>query len=126
MSDSTTDTPDRLRRWRTPIVSAAIAGGLLLGGYGIAAAADSGSSTPDTSESEPAAPDTESGRPDAPESTAPDQARPGQPSDGEGRGGPGGAGCDEAPDDGQAPEDGQAPDQAPEGEQGRTESSATT
>ncbi|SDU54715.1 hypothetical protein [Jiangella alkaliphila] len=95
---TTTDTRDRLRRWRTPIVSAAVAGGLLLGGYGIASATES-APTPDTSE--PAAPDTESGTPEAPDTTtpeAPDAERP-QPG---GPGGEGGEGCDEAPDGGQA------------------------
>ncbi|PZF79865.1 hypothetical protein [Jiangella anatolica] len=104
MSQSTTQ--DRLRRWRTPIVSAVVAGGLLLGGYGIAAAADSGTSTPDSSES--TAPDSESGTPESPDSTAPDRVRPGQPGQGEGRGGPG---CDE---------------EQQQSEDGATESSATT
>ncbi|WP_053203339.1 hypothetical protein [Jiangella muralis] len=92
MPDSTTDTRDRLRRWRTPIVSAAVAGGLLLGGYGIAAAADSGSSTPDGGESAPSAPESTAPDQGRPDQARPDQAQPGQPGEGHG-----GAGCDEAP-----------------------------
>ncbi|SEF17805.1 hypothetical protein [Jiangella alba] len=77
---TTTDTRDRLRRWRTPIVSAAVAGGLLLGGYGIAAAADSGSPSQSPS---PSPEQTQ------PEQTQPDQTRPDRPGEGHG--------CDQAP-----------------------------
>jgi hypothetical protein len=69
MSDSTTPTRDRLRRWRTPIVAAAVSGGVLLGGYGIAAAADS---TP--APLSPSAP--ESTAPESPEATEPNRTRP--------------------------------------------------
>ena len=81
-------------------MAAAVSGGLLLGGYGIAAAADS-TPTP-SSPSTPSSPQTEPGSPDA---TEPNRTRP----DGPGRG----EGCDEAPS-GQAPSD-----------EGATESSAT-
>jgi hypothetical protein len=110
MSDTTTPTRDRLRRWRTPIVAAAVSGGVLLGGYGIAAAADSASPTPDGESSEtapptPSAPESEAPESEAPDATEPNRTRP----DGPGRG----EGCDEAPSD-RAPSD-----------EGTAESSAT-
>lgn len=103
MSDST-PTRDRLRRWRTPIVAAAVSGGVLLGGYGIAAAADS---TPaPSSPSAPESAEPESPAPGSPDATEPNRTRPDAPGRGEG--------CDEAPS-GRAPSD-----------EGATESSATT
>lgn len=113
MSDSTTPTPGRRRRWRTPLVAAAVSGGLLLGGYGIAAAADS---TPTPSSPEGESSETAPPTPSAPGTEAPNRVRPdAAPGRGEG--------CDEAPS-GEAPS-GQAPsDQAPS-DQGTAESSAT-
>ncbi|MBB5785872.1 hypothetical protein [Jiangella mangrovi] len=86
MSDSTSTTPtrDRLRRWRTPIVAAAVSGGVLLGGYGIAAAADSTPAPSSPSESESAEPSA----PGSPDATEPNRTRPDAPG---GRG----EGCDE-------------------------------
>ena len=101
MSDSTTPTRDRLRRWRTPILAAAVSGGVLLGGYGVAAAADStpAPSSPSAPESaEPESPDSaqpespDSAQPESPDATEPDRTRPDAPG---GRG----EGCDEAPSD---------------------------
>lgn len=94
MSDSTTPTRDRLRRWRTPIVAAAVSGGVLLGGYGIAAAADSTPAPSSPSAPESAEPESpESAEPESPDATEPNRTRPDAPGRGEG--------CDEegpAPD----------------------------